>query len=308
MNTAQVHQLQPQTPAQPQTDHAPSIGSSALLAELSIGVWKGSKKDKKASNTITTLNNANKKAARVTKDLLVDCEELATIKRYETTIRDFHRNATLPWSNMGHRLLTNSYFLDYSRHMEEMKVIFYQLVEEFLAVYSWEVTAQQLKLGDMYNAEEYPSVEVLRGKFKIRVNYMPVPDCGDFRVDVNTEAKAVLEQSYTKFYQEQLTSAMADVGKRVLEPLQNMSKMLDYGEGERATGFHHTLVDNVLAVVDVLKACNITQDPKLEELRRELRTALQGVTTDGLRSNPHLRAETKRNVDSIIKNLPSLGW
>ena len=294
--------------AQPNTDHAPTIGSSALLAELSIGVWKGSKQDKKATSTITTLNNASKKAARVTKDLLVDCEELAAIKRYESKIREFHRNATLPWSNMGHRLLTNSYFLDYNRHMEEMKANFYKLVEEFLQAYSWEVTATQAKLGDMYNAEEYPPVETLRGKFRMRINYMPVPDCGDFRLDVNTEAKAVLEQSYSKFYEEQLSAAMADVGKRVLDPLQNMSKMLDYGEGERATGFHHTLVDNVLAVADVLKACNVTQDPKLEELRRELRAALQGVTTDGLRSNPHLRAETKRNVDSIIKNLPSLGW
>lgn len=294
--------------AQPNTDHAPTIGSSALLAELSIGVWKGSKRDKKATSTITTLNNASKKAARVTKDLLVDCEELAAIKRYESAIREFHRNATLPWSNMGHRLLTNSYFLDYNRHMEEMKANFYQLVEEFLQAYSWEVTATQAKLGDMYNAEDYPPVEVLRAKFRMRINYMPVPDCGDFRLDVNTEAKAVLEQSYSNFYEEQLSAAMADVGKRVLEPLQNMSKMLDYGEGERATGFHHTLVDNVLAVADVLKACNVTQDPKLEELRRELRAALQGVTTDGLRSNPHLRAETKRNVDSIIKNLPSLGW
>lgn len=294
--------------AQPDTNHVPSIASSALLAELSIGVWEGRKQDKKASSTITTLNNANKKAARVTKDLLVDCEELKAVKKYAQTMRDFHRNSTMPWSNMGHRLLTNSYFLDYDRHMKVMMENFAKLVEEFLSVYSWEVTATQVKLGDMYNPSEYPSVDVLRGKFKCRLNYMPVPDCNDFRVDVNTEAKAVLEQSYSKFYAEQLTSAMADVGKRVLEPLQNMSKMLDYGNGVKATGFHHTLVDNTLAVVDVLKACNLSQDPRLEQIRSRLSAALRGVTTDGLRKDPYLRAETKRNVDEIIKTLPSLGW
>jgi hypothetical protein len=117
--------------AAPQTNHAPSIASSALLAELSIGIWEGRKKDKKATNDVTSRNNAKKNAARVTKDLLVDCEELKAIKTYRETIRSFHRNATLPWSNMGHRLLTNNYFLDYKRHMDEMMENFRQLVEEF---------------------------------------------------------------------------------------------------------------------------------------------------------------------------------
>ncbi len=292
----------------PQTNHAPSIASSALLAELSIGIWEGRKKDKKATNDVTSRNNAKKNAARVTKDLLVDCEELKAIKTYRETIRSFHRNATLPWSNMGHRLLTNNYFLDYKRHMDEMMENFRQLVEEFLDAYSWEVADTQAKLGTLYNPDDYPSVETVRSKFKIRVNYMPVPERGDFRLDINTEAKAVLEESYSKFYDEQLTSAMSDVWQRVLEPLQHMSKMLDYGEGERATGFHGTLVDHVVTVVDVLKACNVNNDPKMEQVRIDLTNALKGVTTDGLRRDPYLRSNTKRNVDEIIKNLPSLGF
>ena len=48
----------------PQTNHAPSIASSALLAELSIGIWEGRKKDKKATNDVTSRNNAKKNAAR----------------------------------------------------------------------------------------------------------------------------------------------------------------------------------------------------------------------------------------------------
>ena len=292
----------------PQTNHAPSIASSALLAELSIGIWEGRKKDKKATNDVTARNNANKNAARVTKDLLVDCEELKAVKTYRETIRTFHRNATLPWSNMGHRLLTNNYFLDYKRHMDEMMENFRQLVEEFLDAYSWEVADTQAKLGTLYNPDDYPSVETVRSKFKIRVNYMPVPERGDFRLDINTEAKAVLEESYSKFYEEQLTSAMSDVWQRVLEPLQHMSKMLDYGEGERATGFHSTLVDHVVTVVDVLKACNVNNDPKMERVRIDLTNALKGVTTAGLRRDPYLLSNTKRNVDEIIKNIPSLGF
>tara|TARA_R110000744_G_scaffold92196_1_gene178671 strand:+ start:37 stop:993 length:957 start_codon:yes stop_codon:yes gene_type:complete len=292
----------------PQVDYAPSISGSALLAELSIGVWEGRKKDKEASRTITTINKANKKSARVTKDLLGNCDELKAIKSCAASIRDFHRNCTLPWSNLGHRLLTNEQFLDYNREMEDRIVNFWQLVDDFLGAYSLAVSVAEVQLGTLYKAWEYPSVDILRSKFRIHVNYMPVPERGDFRLDIPAEAKKVLEQSYNKFYDEQLTSALTDVWQRVLEPLQHMSKMLDYNEGEKSTGFRDTLVEHVKSVAGVLKACNINKDPKMERVRIDLVNALSGVTPDGLRQNPHLRAQTKRNVDEIIKGLPSLGW
>ena len=41
-------------------------------------------------------------------------------------------------------------------------------------------------------------------------------------------------------------------------------------------------------------------------LTTKLENSLRGVTPDALREDNYLRSETKRNVDEIIKALPSL--
>jgi len=69
-------------------------------------------------------------------------------------------------------------------------------------VYSLAVSVAEVQLGTLYKAWEYPSVDILRSKFRIHMNYMPVPERGDFRLDIPAEAKKVLEQSYNKFYDE----------------------------------------------------------------------------------------------------------
>ena len=45
----------------------------------------------------------------------------------------------------------------------------------------------------------------------------------------------------------------------------------------------------------------------MEMAHKKLRHALNGVTPEALREDDHLRLDTKRTVDEVIKNLPSIG-
>jgi hypothetical protein len=70
------------------------------------------------------------------------------------------------------------------------------------------------------------------------------------------------------------------------------------------------LVDNMKEIIDLLEACNVTNDPVMQNAHRRLDRALMGVTPDALRADAYLRAQTKRQVDEVkklIDNLPSLG-
>jgi hypothetical protein len=87
-----------------------------------------------------------------------------------------------------------------------------------------------------------------------------------------------------------------------------MSRGLDYKEGEKPSGFRDTLVDNVLSIVELMRTCNLSNDARLTDIQQQLKRTLTGVTPDGLRRDPNLRAKTKQDVDTIIKNLPSLGF
>jgi hypothetical protein len=146
----------------------------------------------------------------------------------------------------------------------------------------------------------------LSSKFGFNVSYVPLPDAGDFRVDVGNEQRQVLEEHYTAYYTKQLTSAMDDVWKRMYTALSNMSDRLDYSGDDKKKRFHSTLVDNVLDMVDMLGICNVTGDSQMEAMRIRLEEVLRGVTTDGLKNNESLRVKTKAAVDEAIKSLPSL--
>ena len=302
--TQSVNNTEPQ---RPDTSHAPSLNSSAVLVELTIRTWAGRKKDKRATNDVNYRNNAQRGTANVTKKLLGECEELKAITNYAEVIRDYHRNATLPFSK-GAELLSNAYFLDYNRNMEQMIEYFNGLVDTFIEAYNWEKMTAQTKLGKMYDPNEYPQAESLRSKFSVTFGYMPVPERGNFIVDIEAAAKEVLEEVHQKYYDSQMKAMMTGVCERIAKPLQTLVERIDFNEDESKKRIYSSTVEAVQELLDSLKVFNITNDPKIEAIRLDLARALDGVTTDGLRNSHQLRAKTKRELEEVINALPSLGF
>jgi hypothetical protein len=285
---------------------APSLASSAMLTELNISVWTGRKKDRRESRECAKFNDAELGVVSVNKMLLGDCDKLKAINELRGKIRNhIHYPMTMPWSDSGLRLLPTASYFDYTQLMGEAITEFYKLVDEFIDDYDFAVTRARVKLGDLFSYRDYPTAEQIRGKFDVRVNYMPLPDAGDFRVDVGNEARDTLQQEYANFYSDQLETAMGDVWKRMHTALANMSDKLTDSNGKKQV-FRDSLVSNALSMVDLLTTCNVTGDSQMEAMRLRLDSTLRGVTPEGLRDDEFLRAETKSKVDDIIKALPSL--
>ena len=304
------------TPTTPAITSTPSISSSAVLIDLSISVWTGRKMDKRASLDVTSQNNAAKGVASVSKRLLGDCAELDALQKFAANARNIHYAMTMPWSDLGMRLCpTRKYIGDgttqgYERTMTELQTEFARLTDTFLNAYEWEIQNAQLKLGDLFSQDEYPTRQALESKFRFRFTALPLPDAGDWRLDIGNEAAQSLKQQYEKFYGDQLKTAMSDVWNRAYDALVKMSERLDYADGETKKIFRDSLVTNVQEIADLLQTCNITNDPVMTEAHKKLDSALQGVTPEALREDSYLRAQTKRRVDEvkkIIDNLPGLG-
>ena len=291
------------------TQDVPTIATSAVLVSLSISVPTLTKKDKRASEEVTYNKNAKRGAANVTKKL-VTSDVHDSIKQLVGQVRAFHRDATIPWGDLGARLLPNTLLIDYRNRINDYQREFEQLRDDFLDIYPSEVAQAQVTLGDLFDETDYPSVYDLEQKFRMGLGYEPIPDAGDFRLDVNNEARAEMQQQYEDLMGSRMKSAMEDVWKRLLEPLQNMSSRLDYDDNGTPTNGHFkgTIVDNIMDIVDLMKHVNVTKDPEMERVRIELREALRGVSFDGLKDSDSLRRTTKRKVDDIIKTLPTLDW
>jgi len=288
------------------TNNIPSIGSSAMLVELSISTWTGRKLDKRASADVTAQNHADTGMANVHKKLLGNCDELTAVQKFTANVRNLHYGMTMPWSDTGLRLLPTAQYFKYHQAMTEVQNEYERMVQTFLDAYDWAITQSQARLGDLFNPADYPSTDSIASKFSFRFSYIPLPDAGDFRIDVGNEGNDMVREHYQSYYADQLNTAMQDVWQRVYKSLTKMSERLDYADHEQKKVFRDTLVSNVLDMVELLNVCNVTNDSQMSALAMKLDDALRGVTPDALREDGYLRAETKKAVDDAIKSLPSI--
>jgi len=310
--------------AMPKPVAPPSLSSSAMQVEVVIRQWGGRKLDKRASEEVQKDNDAERGVVNVRKKLLGNSDELQAIAKMASAIRQSVYNMTMPWSDAGPRLLPTTQYFGFHQEITAMQGEFDKLVENFLRGYAYEVAAAQTKLGDLFVADDYPSTDELRGKFSIHIGYMPLPDVGDFRLDIGSEALSEITQHYESHYSRQLETAMNNVWIRLHTVLARMSERLDWSEAdvtyvtkttasgnERKTAvgrktFRDTLVTNVLDMVDLMRACNLTHDTQMSAVADDLEDALRGVTPDALRLNEGLRKRVRTEVDTLIDSLPSL--
>jgi hypothetical protein len=271
-----------------------------MLVELNISVWTGRKFDKGVSQEIDTAKHTTTRAGNYSKRLFADEPIFDAIQKYTGNARTYHYHATMPWSDSGLRLLTTAMFFDYQREITAMEQEFERLVEQFITNYDKLVIQAQMKLGTLFNADDYPPVEMIRDKFKFSVKFAPVPEVGDWRVNVGQEAEAILKESYANYYQSNLESAYADVWERTHEALTRMSEKLS---GDKKQIFRDTLVSNVMDMVDLLEKFNVTGDTKMRAAKHKLESVMLGITPDALREDDHLRLDVKGKVDLLIKEL-----
>ena len=219
-----------------------------------------------------------------------------------SVVRTFVYNNTLPWSDSGIRLLPSIKFMDFNQRMQEFEDEFSKLVADFVDVYPTLITAQAMALGDMFNRDDFPSPSDVAHRFDFRLNYMPVPTAGDFRIDVGNDAEKELKAKLSKLADERIDHAMRDVKARLKEHLDRMSDRLgsDVVNKEIKTRkFHDSLLDTAHELCDLVKALNITNDQDLEGARKALSEALLGVDVKELRTNMPVRNDVKASVDAI---------
>ena len=281
-----------------------NIDTCAMLTEFNASVWTARKLDKSATEEIVTSKNAAAKdAARVNKSLLAGRSELEDIQSMIGRARSFVYDNTLPWSDSGLRLLPTVNFEKFAAKMNAFEEEFAMMVQAFVDIYPTLITAQAMALGDMFKRDEYPTQNAIMTKFAFRVNYLPVPTAGDFRVDVGNAAMDDIKAKLERIAQERVDAAMQDVRTRLGDHLKRMSDRLttDYVEGEaKARRFHDSLVDGALELCDITKSLNVVNDLDLEAARKALEVALCGVDPKDLRKDEALREDTKKAVDDIL--------
>ena len=76
----------------------------------------------------------------------------------------------------------------FKQEMSKREAHFWALVSAFERDYPILITSMALQLGTLFKRDEYPDPRTITSKFGFRPQFSPVPEAGDFRVDVAADA------------------------------------------------------------------------------------------------------------------------
>lgn len=283
---------------------ASKLSSSALIVNMSLSVWTGRKLDKRVSEEVDQAKSTKTRAGNYHKNLLAGSGKLEQITKIANACRAWMYTTTQPWGDNGDRLLPVSALLEFKSRLADYEQQFGTAVNDFLNDYDTLVAAAAFQLGDLFNREDYPTRESITAKFAFRYSLTPLPQAGDFRVDVGNDGLRELQEQYERVMHDRVTGAMREAWDRLYEVLERMSDRLsddtdDNGDVKRKI-FRDSLIDNAVEICGLLKTFNITGDLRMDEMRRQLEDALKNVDAQSLRDSDHLRQQTKAKVDALL--------
>lgn len=279
-----------------------SITSSAVLVEMNISVWTANKLDKGATEGVLTSNGATSgDAAQVRKNLMAGTSARKEIADYAAGCRLWHNTRTLPWSDKGPRLLPTSLFMDYKSELNIRRETFNRMVNEFIGNYPALVQTASNYMGTLFNSDDYPDSATVRDKFGFKTVFSPVPESGDFRLDIPQQELEEVRQSYDSAFDSRLADAMRTPWEQLHKMLTGMSLKLTDSDDDTKRRWHDTFLTNAHELCAMLTHLNITADPKLEAARRQLESALVGADIEDIKEDVETRADLKAKLDTILK-------
>ena len=278
-----------------------SISASAVLVELNISVWPAAKIDREITSQVNASASAHKDASQTKKNLFAGTSLRADIEKFAARVRLYNNQHTLPWADKGERMLPTKLFMDYKQTMNGYERTFNMLCDNFFDEYETLVQDAKVNLAGMYKAEDYPDLEDVKLKFGFKRAVKPVPEAGDFRLDIPANDLEEMRSEFIVQQDNKLAEAMREPWKQLHEMLVGISAKLTDVDGDGKKRYHDTLISNPIELCGLLTKLNVTNDPKLEEARRQLELAMVTADIEDIKEHADSRIELKSKVDDILK-------
>lgn len=290
------------TPVASPSTESGSITDRAMLISLTIRQWSATRHDKRASKEVSDNHSSDPTMGRYNKSLVAK-DALAKLTEIKSKARTEHYARTLPWNDDGRRILTSAGYFAYSQKMADLRAEWESAVNHFDHAYPRYVADARTKLNGLFDPSEYPDINSIRSKFEFSTRVDPMPSSEDFRVYLGNAETARIKRDIQEQAQQTINAAMRDVWKRCYDVTSKMSERLKgYSVNQdKVTGaFRDSLVSNVSDLLDLLPSLNLTHDPTLDSIAKDMRDNLTSYSPDELRDQDSARQRVADSADKIL--------
>jgi len=274
-----------------------TITSHCMIANLQIGVWTGHRLDKQASIEIVAAKDAESDAARVNKHLIPK-EKLKPITTAQGKIRLYFYDKTSPWKDNGDRILTR---VMYPRFIEEIGALINEFkghCEDFFKkVYPGEVARAEFRMGEMFDPNDYPSIEQLRRKFFVNIDIDAVSEANDFRVALGKDTVNAIRKDIETATEQRIVAAQKHVWERIAKTVGHFKDRMG------AEVFKDATIENLAELAEIMPGLNVTNDPAINKLAKDIQSRLLGHEPKEIREDDRLRKSLGKEAQKIMSDI-----
>ncbi len=289
-----------------------SIKNHALLVSLSVSKPQMTKKDDKATRDAESANNAHG-AGQFRKDLYPK-SLVQPILTVESSARAYIESVTYMWTR-GEYLLPTAKFMEFTERIGKYQVEFDQCVTAFLNNWSNVMQQAQTSQGALFDANAYPDLSDLKNDFRFRVNYRPVTDAGDFRVQMQDDEMDALRAEVETATRESMNNMLRAPLERLKEVVQRLHEVTAKGDREvlnKKTGvidlrppiFRDSVVDNIMEEINLLHAFADVMPDNVLAIAKEI--ANTTPHPQQLRDNPDARKEVNTQTAALLNSINAM--
>jgi hypothetical protein len=279
------------------------LSERCMLAKARVGTWSGTLYDPNVTEEVREHHAAEQGAGRYNKQIVAR-KFLHPVTSKVSAATRAHRVLTLPWADDGPRILSNQAYNIWAQQMRLARQDIQATAKDVASKRGEMMAEARQRLKGMFNDDEYPSAEEIEQKFYLDTEIMPMPEAQDFRAQLSDEAVKGIVKDIERRSKEHLEAAVADIYTRVgtcvgrmVERLKGYEPATDE-EGAKYN-FKDSLIYNIKEVADLIPMLNVTADPKLDALGKQLVDDLVQHSPEELKANPKLRAQTAKKADAI---------
>jgi len=290
-------------------NHLTSLATSAVLVTVDVNVWSATKQDRTISGEVTSSKKADPNAGRFVKNLLANNVHHKDLVNYRQTIYNWVKAKTYRWNNSQDLLPTielESFKQEYDKHEKE----FNRLLSEFCDKYDSIKSNMAFAQGDMYNIQDYPSVEEVRRKFGCKLYISEVPS-HDFRCSVAQDLADDLKVNYQRQCEEIVKNVLHQQTDRIVNVMESIShccrtQEITTKEGEvksKKRKIYDTTIEKakeLCRTIGAFKYVNDEHSQRLRSVAKQLDDTLSGVSSEALRESDYTRDRVKSDIDDIL--------
>lgn len=221
----------------------------------------------------------------------------------------YWRSMTLPFPQDGVRLIRQSDVPAFEEKMQSFQEELRQAAATLQLEYEEIKEQARQKLGELYNANDYPPS--LENMFAISWEY-PSIHAPDYLLSYNPELYQKEQDRVRAKFETAVLMAEDAFAERLQDLVDHLiERLTDTADGSKKT-FHKSVIENFDDFYENFRHMNVRSNADLDALVRRCGDITRGINADDLRKNSNLRqtltdqmATVKTALNTLITDAPS---